>query len=411
MNAASEQMPGAVGIDNHQEPFSIWLDLFRWMAAFAVLLGHISHRIFLRPGGAAGLPHEKHSILYYPISAISSFAGPAVIIFFVLSGFLVGGGALRQYRRSGQFHFGDYMVARFTRLWVVLIPALLLTFALNMVGTRSMPGMGLGPYLAFGTEADWIRGNSLGTLVCNIAFLQTTACPQFGHNGALWSLFNEFWYYVAWPFVMLAIWSRAGLATRMGQIAIPIVGLSLLAWFQFVGSNIAVYFSIWLLGVAAADRANPFVRMPPWAAVAMMVLALLVWRAFAPKEVQGTNFWAEFPIDLLVALAFTNLVMVMKAMPRLRFPPFRRIHTLIAGFSFSLYCSHVPVINALVALLAWHRGVGLIAMPITVASLGLYVLAALLSLLVGYLLSLVTERHTPRIRRYLRIRLRTHAIA
>ncbi len=408
--AREEQRPAEVGIDNHREALSIWLDLFRWMAAVAVVMGHVSHRLFIR---LAEVPHDARSPVFYLLGGLSAFSAPAVIIFFVLSGFLVGGGSLRRYRRSGRIDFGDYLLARLTRLWVVLLPALLLTFAINMLGASLLPGSQPGASDAIGIAGRqaFVNDNDPATFLCNMAFLQTAACRQYGHNGALWSLFNEFWYYIAWLLVMLALWGRGPMIQRVLLIMLPLAGLSLLAHRQFLGSNIAVYFSIWLLGVLAADRRRPLIPMPPIAAAIVMLVALGIWRAFAPGDVQGTSIRAEFPLDFIVALAFANLIMALKAAPRLHFPPVRRVHRLLAGFSFSLYCSHTPVINMIVAIMVQTLGTGRQMPPAGLLSCALFGGTVLVCLLVGYLLSLVSERHTQRIRRYLRPRLRMQAAA
>ena len=75
----------------------------------------------------------------------SRFAGRAGILsvyrawasvgarFFALSGFLVGGPAFRAILH-GDWNWERYMIKRLTRLWIVLIPALLLTLGLDTAG-------------------------------------------------------------------------------------------------------------------------------------------------------------------------------------------------------------------------------------------------------------------------------------
>src|SRR5204863_1384009 len=61
-------------------------------------------------------------ILYF----LSGYGHTAVVVFFVLSGFLVGGTVIRS-DRNGRWSWRGYVLQRGTRLYVVLIPALLLT--------------------------------------------------------------------------------------------------------------------------------------------------------------------------------------------------------------------------------------------------------------------------------------------
>jgi peptidoglycan/LPS O-acetylase OafA/YrhL len=63
----------------------------------------------------------------------------AVMAFFVLSGFLVGGTVVSR-AECGQWSWIDYAITRMTRLWMVLLPALLLTAFWDNLGigiTRS----------------------------------------------------------------------------------------------------------------------------------------------------------------------------------------------------------------------------------------------------------------------------------
>ncbi len=374
-----------MGIDNHDEALSVWLDLFRWLAAFAVLISHVRHRLFI---STDIMPESTKSLVFYIVGGISSFGPPAVIIFFVLSGFLVGGSSFRNFCKSGHFAAVDYLVARLSRLWIVLIPTLILTYCLNMMAAY-----------VFGRTILAAESDP-GTFVCNIAFLQTAFCPQYGSNGSLWSLFNEFWYYISWPMVMIGMFSQRPLIQRFALLGIAAILLCLLTWRQFVGPNIAAYFSIWLLGVWAASRERPFVAMPVSFSVALSVLSLMIWHVTNKGRIQGTSFLHEFPVDLFIGLTFANMILIMKYLPSLCYPPFPRIHAPLAGFSFTLYCLHTPVINWLTALLHWSTGSGLNMMPTGPIPYILFGLITMICIGFAYSVSLLTERHTSTLRKW-----------
>ena len=67
----------------------------------------------------------------------------AVIWFFVISGFLVGGSVVNDIRRD-RFQFGRYAINRFSRLYVVLIPALLIGYCIDEARIF-LHGMSTGP--------------------------------------------------------------------------------------------------------------------------------------------------------------------------------------------------------------------------------------------------------------------------
>ena len=54
---------------------------------------------------------------------ISNLGHQAVIIFFALSGYLVGGSVINAIRRS-EWSWVRYLTQRLVRLWLVLLPAL-----------------------------------------------------------------------------------------------------------------------------------------------------------------------------------------------------------------------------------------------------------------------------------------------
>jgi len=97
------------------------LDLVRGGAALAVMLGHLRNLFFVDFSEVAGNSTPLVEIVYL----VTGFSHYAVMIFFVLSGFLVGGSVLRG-RMDGTWSWSLYSTNRLTRLWVVLIPALLL---------------------------------------------------------------------------------------------------------------------------------------------------------------------------------------------------------------------------------------------------------------------------------------------
>jgi len=48
----------------------------------------------------------------------------------------------------------------------------------------------------------------LGDLLENLGFVQTVSVPVYGTNGPLWSLANEFWYYVMFSLIAVAAIQR-----------------------------------------------------------------------------------------------------------------------------------------------------------------------------------------------------------
>ena len=398
-----EQRTEQVGTKDRDTTLSVWLDLFRWIAAFAVLLTHVNHRLF---ASYSTIPHDLRSIPYMMFAVPSSFGAPAVICFFVLSGYLVGGGELRRFRRTGQFNGTRYWVSRLSRLWVTLLPALILTVLLYTLGSHLFAGFETGVYpLDPGLRYD----DDLQSLICNALFMQTALCDSYAGNGALWSLFNEAWYYVVWPPVMIALWSARSPAVRTGCLLFSILLLSVLTSIQDIGANIGLYFLIWLVGMMAADRKSPFIRMSPLIGGILLIAYLLTTRLFLQQGVPGTNTIMQFPVDMTMALLFANLIMNMKRMTTLPAPPLQSIHAVLAEFSFTLYCINIPVIEFLIAILAYcgvtHGGM----MPIGLKPYILFLGIAAFTMLFAWIAYLLFERHTGTVRNWALAKLTTHA--
>jgi peptidoglycan/LPS O-acetylase OafA/YrhL len=383
-------------VNGNNEALSVWLDLIRWVSAFEVLIFHVRHRLLLPLGQ---LDHSSRSIAFYLLNVISGFGAPSVLIFFVLSGFLVGGGSLRQFKDFGHFNMLNYSASRFLRLWIVIFPTFLLTFILDRIAISAFSSSGNEIY-----QLDGIGSveTSLTTsvLLCNAFFMQTALCPQYGENGALWSLFNEFWYYMAWPPLMLALYCKLSYLKTFIFIVIAFVPLLLLSRIQFIGPNIFIYFTLWLFGVAAAEKSKPFISIPPIFSGTLLGISLLVWRIFSLGEVQGTNLYHEYPFDIMVTFFATNFIMTLKCAPRLALPPLSKIHSKIANFSFTLYCIHTPLINFFCAFLVWRWGVGWHMAPVGWLPYVLYMAITTICLVASYTLALFTESHTLKIRKY-----------
>ncbi|MFP6614512.1 MAG: acyltransferase family protein, partial [Pirellulales bacterium] len=96
------------------------LDWIRGIAAFAVLIYHIRYRFFF---DYSEVPHTLSTNLFYTLTA---FGHDAVMVFFVLSGYFISE-SVRRDCKKGRWSWIRYLTNRVTRLYVVLIPCLLLT--------------------------------------------------------------------------------------------------------------------------------------------------------------------------------------------------------------------------------------------------------------------------------------------
>lgn len=384
------QFPGASV--SPQSEKQVWLDLARGLSALAVCAGHLRGALFADYGSLQH-PGVFTQIFYFA----TGLGHQAVIVFFVLSGYFVGGSVLQ---RGAGFRFSSYALTRLTRLWVVLIPALFLTWAAGMLASRWVPELLAGAY-----AASWNSGPQPGqyaddalTLLGNLLFLQTITVQTYGLNGPLWSLANEFWYYVLFPLVAVAL-GAAGHSRAVGRIACAVVAAGLLCWLP---ADCVELMGVWLLGVAAhwlvrrtVQRRRPLGLIASGAAFAT---ALLYAKSGSLQQ------WLGWPSDWVVALGFTPFCIVLARWPRPGTPfgcAIGRVGGGLSEISYSLYLAHFPVVALLGGL--WLRGNVLVPGPITFAAWSVCLLSLLFVATSFWWLS---ERHTVTLRQWLANKLR-----
>ena len=101
------------------------LNWTRGICATLVVLGHA--RFF---GVQSGSEYFNRSFLSKIALLPTSFAMESVSLFFVLSGFLVGGQTFSKVK-EGKFSWKRFLIDRVTRFWIVLIPGMAFTAILN----------------------------------------------------------------------------------------------------------------------------------------------------------------------------------------------------------------------------------------------------------------------------------------
>src|SRR6266851_274573 len=104
------------------------LDLLRGIAAFAVFFGH-ARSLFLVD--YKDVENKGPGVQAFYL--VTGFGHQAVMLFFVLSGFFIGGNVLHL-MLSGKWSWTSYLISRFTRLYVVLLPGLLATLLCDVAG-------------------------------------------------------------------------------------------------------------------------------------------------------------------------------------------------------------------------------------------------------------------------------------
>ena len=279
---------------------SRWLDHFRWIAALMVAASHLRNMV---------MPDAAH---LGPLAAVfyffTLFAEQAVVVFFVLSGLLVGGVVLRG-ARERRFNPAKYAVDRVSRLYVALVPALLLSVVLQWT---------------LGAVSCSVPDTAL-RIAGNLAFVQNFGGTPPCNNASLWSLSSEGYFYVVGPFLILAVIVRR-------PITIALAGAALVpAVLIFAPNRITPLFGLglWLCGLV------------PW----YVHLRLRWWIAGAPLAavlLASRLHW--IPGDLLEeALIAISFALLLASDLRLLRAPAGKLAVALASFSYSLYLVQMPL--------------------------------------------------------------------
>jgi peptidoglycan/LPS O-acetylase OafA/YrhL len=357
---------------------SAHLDMIRGLAALAVMVGHIRGLFFL---DYRDLPSPSPALA--AIYAVTGLGHEAVMVFFVLSGFLIGGSILTAMKR---WSWKRYLVNRFCRLYLVLLPALLLTAILDYVAYKQPGGHVYFDLPITHFNAQPLAGrHSLSVLLGNVLFLQTILVPTFGSNSPLWSLANEFWYYLLFPALVLAAYSPDNLKRRLVGFLMALLMLVLLP------RGIVAGFLIWLMGVAihalpALNTGRGLRRGLHVVTVGIFSITLMLVRVHRiPAD------WSDIAVGFTFALWLYCLVKIKTSPPQvpLLYEWWAR---LFSRCSYSLYAVHFPV----VLLIRTSLGTSL-----WVPSLRNLVLGAGLCtsvFLFGLLFSRLTEAHNDTVR-------------
>lgn len=305
---------------------SLYLDGLRFGAALVVLLSHYGYPRF--SDGRWLWVRELN------------LGSDAVILFFVLSGLVIAHVAARPEATGARFAFD-----RVTRLVSVALPALVLTFALDRIGSRLSPEVYAAPF--YQPMSLW------ELLLRGLTFSNEwgLSAVRLGTNGPYWSLSYEAAYF--------ALFGVAAFTRGARRVALLLL-LGLVA-----GLNILLLLPVWLLGVGLhgclARNLSPSGRLAWVMAVAPVLLYAAALTLGFPGDLRaltletfsghGFRFSDEFIWNALVGLFVACHIVGVSGL--LHAPHEGRLAGVIrwgAGRSFSIYLVHYPVLQFLESL-------------------------------------------------------------
>lgn len=297
--------------------FSLYLDVVRLSAAVLVYLSHTNLRWLVQD-----------------VPPASSYGHSAVVVFFVLSGFVIA-----YITDTRERDWTSYSASRLARVLSVVIPAIVLTPLLDSIGRQLMPHVYDYPWDHHATR---LVGSLL--MLNEVWFVSM----MFFSNMPYWSIAVECWYYVAFGlvvfvpgrarwiafaavFVLLGpkllllapLWWAGVLLYRWQALQrIPLA----LAWLLFIGS---------LWGIAAFHEADMIRR-------SATLLEGWIGAQWFTNLTVAKFFIGDYALGLLVMANFAGARVVMRAWERVPVSVERTIRWL-ASLTFCLYLLHQPL--------------------------------------------------------------------
>lgn len=285
------------------------LEAVRGGAALYVFLGHLLLMNFIDKT-------NKFSILF-------SFGQEAVILFFLMSGFVIE----LSYQKK-QITFNEYFVKRFLRIYPLFFISILLVIIYNLLTKSPL---------------------ELKTLLGNLFMLQDmgplkpgTIVDTYG-NSALWSLSYEWWFYMM--FILISRFKNRN------TIAIIIIVLNSLLYFFYPIQLFRwlMYFGIWWSGAMLADfyLQNKLNYKNILKKIILQLLffptLLLFFKSLKEPFVSMGIYPALEVRHFASAILFIMLAILWKKLNWYGYALFKPLE-IIAPFSYGLYVLHLPII-------------------------------------------------------------------
>lgn len=332
--------------------FSIYLDFVRLFASLLVVFYHSNNRLI----------SPQHPPL-------SGFGHEAVVVFFVLSGYVIAFVTANRERNAAA-----YFSSRISRIYSVVIPVLIVTLLLDFFGGKINPEL---------YKSNTTHDYAIVRLISSLLFLNEAwflSLMTFS-NVPYWSLCYEVWYYV--------LFGLACFAPKKSRVALLCLG------FLLLGPKLLLLAPLWFAGVFAyrftsQKESSLIVGI---ALVLFSIVGFLIYHQLGFREatlsylnaLTGKNlhkvlvfakfFLTDYFLTIVVVAHFIGMFALLKHLipdsPRIS--RIAKFANWIALLTFPLYLAHQPMLWFFTALFGPTPSLNLWATVIvaTVASVAL----------------------------------------
>ena len=355
-------------LDNRKNLY--WLDWLRFIASLLVVVSHARGGLWVDWGRLA---FESKTIYTAVLFAVTRLGGESVLIFFVLSGFLVGGKLIERLENKS-FEIHIYVIDRFTRIWIPLVPALFLSAVVAY---------------QVGKPVVWLDffGNLIG--------LQGILVKNFSENNPLWSLAYEIWFY------FLAGWLATWIISK-GKIKI-IAGFLITLGFMVFTKLVAAFLFSWIVGALTYWFVNkPCDKKISLTSCVFIISGLSVMQLQSATVSVDTTIWLSYIpsteigsllFSLGIALAIPYLTTLEPTTDASKM--LDAVGSKIAAFSYTLYLTHYPILYLWEYFMPGRHDI------VDLETIMWYIIRIASCVILGWMLYLPFEMQTTRARKWL----------
>ncbi|SFE02828.1 Peptidoglycan/LPS O-acetylase OafA/YrhL, contains acyltransferase and SGNH-hydrolase domains [Chitinophaga sp. CF118] len=275
--------------------------------------------------------HHSRQMLPHAIQPLLLFGQEAVILFFLLSGFVIH----YNYSVKKGFDRADFLWKRFVRIYPIFILVMLLSVVLNIATGAQQAHM------------------DVATFFYNIVGLQDSQLQKpgigyatFGDNDPLWSLGYEAWFYLFYAIAGSKNFNR-------NLVIVTVIALAAGILFSFYPGKAYLtlfYLPIWWLGAAIAqstitERIRPFA----WGMLVLLI-ALGGYVAGSYQQISSSNNSIGLHPFIEIrhftaAIVFAILWMAAQKWLSLKHFAWMEPLAILAPVSYGIYIVHVPLLR------------------------------------------------------------------
>ena len=294
------------------EASSLSLNILRLIAAQLVLVGHEINVLKLT------------SWLKFSNGIYIQFV--AIVIFFLISGFLIPYSVVRKLSDKG-YSFVSYLIERFSRIYSGYLPAILLVIILDAIYIKFLP-----------TVFPYLNGFKVKNLITNLLMLQYYPSTTFGSGRVFWTLGLWWWIYLSYGWIFI------NKKLRLNQ---PILWWGILACFLIVpvynlinekGQWLSL---VWVMGLGIYYYLKkPKLRINQATDYLLSIIFFIL--SIIRLVATGKEFELGFGLGLSLSLLFLLTALQRNRNKINHFV--KRFISFFAGYSFTLYLIHYTIL-------------------------------------------------------------------